>query len=490
MRQQCQQGQDLRIWRAVQCYCGLACSNLTRLSLLSLVFLFGCAGPISNKAINPPISQVFLQQAALARAPGSQNMIALSLSGGGMRAAAFAFGVMQELAKEDGTNPAGTVVADDVFEDISFISSVSGGSLTAAYFGLHGRSSYQDFRQHVLAQDLERELRVSLWSPVNLARVLAGGLNDRSNLAHILHREIYGQATFADFYRQRKPEIWINATDLYNRTPFPFIPQVFMALCSDLSQLHVADAVAASMAVPLVFAPIVLKTHPDHCLSPLPDWVNHGLAPQAGQGVVQAMAQSVRNYRNPKRMRYVKLVDGGVTDNNGLSSILIARAVSGTAYGPMEEATAVKARRMLFLVVDAGRPPTGEWAKQEDGPSGVDVALAAADTAIDSATRLGADAFVRMTQSWHQELIRYRCSLDAAKLAQLAVPQDWKCADLQLEVGVIGFDNLDAVRAERLKNMPTRLSLPAKDIDAAIAAGRDAAKANPALARYRAARGR
>ena len=73
-------------------------------------------------------------------------------------------------------------------------------------------------------------------------------------------------------------------------------------------------------------------------------------------------------------MRYVKLVDGGITNNNGLSNILIARAVSGTPYGPPEEGEAVMARRMLFLVVDAGRPPAGEWAKQQVDPSGVEVA--------------------------------------------------------------------------------------------------------------------
>jgi len=281
-----------------------------------------------------------------------------------------------------------------VFDDLTFISSVSGGSLTAAYFGLHGREGFADFRSRVLDQDLERDMRMSMLSPVNIARLLAGGLNDRSNLAHVLHREVFGQATFAQLQRRGKPEIWINASDLYNRTPFPFIPPVFLGLCSDLSQFHIADAVAASMAVPLDFAPIVLQTHPDRCLTPLPPWAlpeaqrRAGQAGQAGQGVVRATAQALLNYRDTHRMRYVKLVDGGITDNNGLSSILIARTVSGAPYGPLEEGQAVRARRLLFLVVDAGRPPAGQWAKTQNGP-GVEVALAAADAAVDSATRLG-----------------------------------------------------------------------------------------------------
>lgn len=95
-------------------------------------------------------------------------------------------------------------------------------------------------------------------------------------------------------------------------------------------------------------------------------------------------------------MRDVKLVDGGPTDHQGLVSLLIARQASGTAYGPFTEADAVRMRRMLFLIVDAGRPPSGRWALQADGPSGVDVGIAAADAAIDSATRLSAAAFRRM----------------------------------------------------------------------------------------------
>ena len=94
--------------------------------------------------------------------------------------------------------------------------------------------------------------------PTNLARLLAGGINDRSNLAATLDADVFGGATFADLYRRNKPDVWINATDLYNRTPFPFIPPVFAALCSDLSRLRVSEAVAASMAVPLAFAPVAL----------------------------------------------------------------------------------------------------------------------------------------------------------------------------------------------------------------------------------------
>lgn len=431
--------------------------------------------------------------ATLAAPPANpaENMVALSLSGGGTRAAAFAFGALQALRgdAEADTAPGHN---GDIFDDLAFISSVSGGSLTAAWFGLHGREGFTHFRSRVLERNLERDLRTSLLSPANLTRLLAGGLNDRNNLARALDQEVFAEATFADLMRRGKPEVWLNATDLYNRTPFPFTPEVFAGLCSDLPPVRVADAVAASMAVPLVFAPVVLQTHPERCLTPLPDWARAGASGLPGQGLVQATAQALRNYRDPQRMRYVKLVDGGITDNNGLSSILIANAVSGTPYGPLQASEAVRLRRLLFLVVDAGRPPSGDWAQQVQGPSGVDVAIAAADTAIDSATRLGADTFVRMTEQWRAAIVAYRCSLPADELRRLLpdlpATRGWRCDDLQFFVGVVGYDRLAPELASRMSTMPTRLALPADDVQAAITAGRLATTASPALQQYRAAR--
>jgi NTE family protein len=459
-----------------------------------------CTTTFDNAPLNAPVTPEFVAQAGMLRPPekaGGEYVIALSLSGGGLRAAAFSFGVLQALrdGRDNGEGGSGAGAGGaggargtsgvDVFDDLTFISSVSGGSLTAAYFGLHGRAAFTDYRSRVLERNLELDLRMSMLSPANIARLLAGGLNDRSNLAHTLHRDVFGEATFAQLQQRGRPDVWINASDLYNRTPFPFIPPVFLGLCSDLSSVHVADAVAASMAVPLVFAPIVLQTHPQRCLTPLPEWSAPGATAQPGMGVVRAVAQALRNYRDPARMRFVKLVDGGITDNNGLSSILIARAVSGTPHGPLEEGEAVRARRILFLVVDAGRPPAGEWALQPDGPSGVDVAMASADTAVDSASRLGADAFARMVDEWRASMVKFRCSLDADTVRRHRRSDTaWRCDDLVFEVGVVALDSLGGARAERMKNMPTRLALPKADIDEAIAAGRDATRDNPAFRRY------
>jgi len=447
--------------------------------LAAALALAGCATTIDNRPQNLPITPAFVEQAQRERGIVGSNVVALSLSGGGLRAAAFGFGVIQALAR---SGPAG----DDLFGDLTFISSVSGGSLTAAYVGLHGRAALGRFEREVLVRDYERELRTSLWSPANLLRLVAGGLNDRNHLAATLDADVFRGATFADLYRANKPDVWINATDLFNRTPFPFTPPVFMGLCSDLAQLRVSEAVAASMAVPLVFAPVVLKTWPEHCLSEPPRWVARALEPgDATASVVGATARAVLRYRNPERMRYVKLADGGLTDNQGLASILMARAVSETPHGPFTETDAVRIRRMLFLIVDAGRPPSGDWALRPDGPSGVEVGVAAADAAVDSATRLSAAAFRTMAEDWRRAIVDFRCALPPERARALLPPgSEWRCDDVRFYIGVVGFESLAPARAERLRTMPTRLALSAADIEAAVGAGRDAALDHPVLRRY------
>ncbi len=454
-------------------------------SAVVIAALLGCASPIDNAPLNKPITQQGRQLLFAPRGIVGNNVVALSLSGGGLRASAFAFGVLQALAEPD------SGAQGDLFGDLTFISSVSGGSLTGAYFALHGRAALGSFRARVLERDLERDLRQSLWSPVNLGRLLAGGLNDRSNLAATLDADIFGGATFADLLKNGKPDVWINATDLFNRTPFPFTPPLFDGLCSDLATLRVSEAVAASMAVPLAFAPVVLKTYPEDCLSPLPAWTRAASDDSASvaAGTLASTARAVLRYRDGARMRYVKLADGGLTDNQGLASILIARAVAGDAHSPLSEADAVRLGRMLFLIVDAGRPPSGDWALKADGPDGVDVAIAAADAAVDSATRLSAAAFRVMFEQWRESIVRFRCALPPERARRHLPPgQPWDCNDLRFYLDVVGFEKLPQEQAQRMREMPTRLALKPDEVNTAVAAGRAAALASPALARYRAER--
>ncbi len=185
-------------------------------------------------------------------------------------------------------------------------------------------------------------------------------------------------------------------------------------------------------------------------------------------------------------MRYVKLADGGLTDNQGLTSILIACKLSGSPYGPLTEADAVRLRRMLFLIVDAGRPPSGDWAMRLDGPSGLEVAVAAVDAATDSATRLSATEFKSMMLQWESVLRKARCNLPLETVRRyLPSNQAWTCEDIRFFVGTVSVESLALERSARFREIPTSLVLQASEIDAVIQAGRDAALANEALKAYR-----
>ena len=70
----------------------------------------------------------------------------------------------------------------------------------------------------------------------------------------------------------------------------------------------------------------------------------------------------------------------------------------------------------------------------------------------------------------------------------LTAHEPWHCDDVKFYVGTVSAEALPTEQARRLREMPTRLALPAEDVDAAIAAGRAATLANPALKAYMADR--
>ena len=447
------------------------------LSLLSLL-LAACAGSPLNPPRNKPAVAEPMQR--VARTDDSTTVVALSFSGGGLRAAAFAYGVLEGLREQPSS--AGRSLLDDV----SFITSVSGGSITAAYFGLHGAEGLRDFRRQVLLRDGEAGLRFSLLNPNNLIRLAAGGLNDRSNLHDWLDRDVFKGATFADLFRRDRPVVWINATNAQYRLAFPFHERAFESICSDLASYPVSEAVAASMAVPLFFAPVVLEKFPEACTQPLPPGLSRRGAERDDLHRLRlALKRALQDFRDPRSGRYLKLVDGGVTDNLGLVSILQSRVLLDTPYGPITEHDAATMKRMLFVVVDAGQGPNADWGREMAGPSGLDMVTGAVDTAIESTMRMSYAYFVPMMRAWERDLVTWRCSLpDERKAALQALDPSWRCENLRFAVTQISFGDLPEAQEAALNAIPTRLKLPADQIDQLIAAGREAVARDAGVRRF------
>ena len=431
--------------------------------LVLALLLAGCA--TFNPPANTPVSEGSNPMAQLSPPDvGGDTAMALAFSGGGTRAAAFAFGVLRgidRLPARDKRN---------YLDQVVFVSGVSGGSVTAAYFGLKGRSALTDFRERFLIRNAEEDLKTSV-NLRNIAQGLDGGVNDSSRLSGWLDRNLFDQATLGDLFQPGKPIVWINASDLYNRTPFLFSPVTFAALCSDIGKYPLSKAVAASAAVPVAFVPIVLESFSGACAAPLPPWVDRVLADRNAGAQVRAFAQALTRYRDPEQIKYLKLADGGITDNFGLSGLVIARAAAEKPYMPLSPEKVVRLRRFIFVVVNAGQAPEGDWARTVDGPTGTEMLNAVTDTAMNSAVRSGFDAFRLSIREWEEAIRKWRCSLPAAEARRLGASADWRCSNFKFEIAEVGFDLFDPQRAAKLSLIPTRFKLPTEDVDFLVQSG-------------------
>jgi NTE family protein len=437
--------------------------------------LLGCAS-IQNAPVNQPGSSADLADKVRFNydvgAEQDADLVGLSFSGGGTRAAAFSFGVLTEMQHTPVRGASASML-----DRLDFISGVSGGSVTAAYYGLRKRAALDDFRERFLLRNAEEGLQTDL-TLGTIGRALAGGINDSQGFPRWLDANLFNGATFADLHETERPRVWINASDIYNRTPFVFSATTFSAMCSDLAKYPLANAVAASAAVPVAFAPVVIQTFARECSDPLPAWIIKARDDRHGQPILSSYAKAINRYHDGT-MPYIKLLDGGLVDNYGLSGFTIARLSADTPYGPLSPQQAVKLRHALFLVVDAKTGVSGNWINSVEGPTGVDLIKAAADTAIDASVGASFTAFDGTMGDWQSALIKWRCGLSAAERARFGARPGWNCHDLKFFIGRVGFDQLDTARAAELETVPTRFRLPPEQVDSVIAAGRDALRANP-----------
>jgi NTE family protein len=438
----------------------------------------GCTSTIHNDPINQQLTANPAQVEAELTPDVPTNyddmVVALSFSGGGMRAAAFSYGVLQGFNETTVPTRSGPV---SLLDRLDFLSGVSGGSVLAAYYGLRGREALGDFKQRFLLANAEESLQTEL-SLGNIARGLQGGVNDTTGFPVWLDAHLFNHATFKDLLRRQRPRVWINASDIYNRTAFIFAPVTFSALCSDLATYPVSLGVAASAAVPVVFAPVVIQNYLGGCPNSLPSWVQRARNDVNAAPLLKSYADALERYRSGE-IKYVKLLDGGLVDNYGLAGFTIARLASESPFGPLAPQEAVKLRRFLFLIVDSGRDPSGKWAQTIPGPSGVDLITASSDTATESGAIGSYSAFDSTMDDWRKALVGWRCGLSEADRRRLGAPPGWNCRDVQFFISRIGFDGLGPDRAAALNNVETRLKLPPDQVDMLIAAGRDALSANP-----------
>jgi len=247
--------------------------------------------------------------------------VVLTFSGGGTRAAALAYGVLLELRDTKFVRGGRET---SLLEEVDVISSVSGGSFTAAYYGLHHAETFASFERDMLHRNITRELAFGTVRP-DRGIALPFTHYNRSDLAADLYDErIFANATFADLQKRGRPFIVINATDLSRGAPFEFTQNHFDLLCSDLSRLRVGASVAASAGFPGLLTPMRLTNYAGQCGYAIPKEVTNAQRDRIRNPQRYLKGNRLRSYLDAKRRPWVHLVDGGVSDNLGLHTIIDA----------------------------------------------------------------------------------------------------------------------------------------------------------------------
>src|SRR5690349_22596969 len=112
---------------------------------IGLALLFSGCGATPTR--EHPLKEV-VPLTAPVLAPGVDSnsdklFVVVTFSGGGKRAAAFSFGVLEALRNVQVTTPDGD--QHSLLDEIDLISAVSGGAFTAAYYALNGKGAFESY---------------------------------------------------------------------------------------------------------------------------------------------------------------------------------------------------------------------------------------------------------------------------------------------------------------------------------------------------------
>jgi NTE family protein len=276
--------------------------------------------------------------------------IIVTFSGGGTRAAALSYGVLEYL-RETKIKVHGELRR--LIDEIDVISSVSGGSFTAAYYGLFRENLFKKFPEVFLYRNIEKELKYRLLLPTNWLR-LASSTYGRIDMASEFYDiEIFNNATFADLRERGRPLILINATDMSVGSQFTFTQEQFNYICSDLSKFPVARAVAASSNFPVAFTPLTLNNYSGDCGFQTPVWITLALDDAGINAARFHRARVMNSYLDSKIRKHIHLLDGGISDNIGLLAPLVALSSIDTEWSLLRDINTGRVKDIVVIIVDA-----------------------------------------------------------------------------------------------------------------------------------------
>lgn len=432
------------------------------------LLLGGCA----TRPVNPPIASV--DPAAgyrfLARphyAARNETLVILAFSGGGTRAAAFSYGVLEFLRDTHVVGPAGK--RSRLLDHVSVITGVSGGSFTALAYGLYGDKLFEDYEARFLKRDVQGEITLRTLNPAYWPSLWSSGWG-RSELAADLYDEILFQgATFGDLARGHGPLIIASGTDISTGARLPFTQATFDVLCSNLNAVRLSRAAAASSAVPVVLTPITLDNYGGKCGYRPPTWLHSFL--DAGNDPPRPAARATRHlseeaaFGDGVNRPYLHVVDGGVSDNLGMRSVLDSLEIMEALHSVGRPSPLDHTRKIIVFVVNSVSTPRTEWDKSESAPGTLSILVKAAGVPIDhysyEATELLKDTRTR----WHT-MSKLRASPAFARNDDPAIAAAIRTPDATIYAIDVSFRQLkDSAEIAYLNQLPTSFSLPPEAVD-------------------------
>ncbi len=392
-------------------------------------------------------------------------LVIVAISGGGTRAAALGYGVLEELRR---TEVKVNGVKRRLIDEVDVISAVSGGTFPAAYYALHGERTFEEFEEKVLLRRFESELaRRIILNPVNWFRLPSGTFGKSDLFAELYDETVFDHATFADLQKAKGPFVIINGTDVTTGARFSYTQDQFDAICADLSKVTLARAVATSTALPPLLTPITLENRGGTCGRKVPAWQAAAEAAAAGAetpGRALLRARALQSYEDPSRP-YIHIFDGGLSENLGLAEVVRAMEILKVTPNDTGLTAFRRARKVVVIAVNALRFPEVDW-DRSDAPPGT-------DTLADQMWSIPVD---RITLDGVEQV------RDKLAAWQAAAPAGGP--ERRAYFANVTFDSLKEP-AERtyFKKVPTRLQLPKDQVDKVREVGGRLLRESPAFQR-------
>ena len=406
------------------------------------------------------------------RAGSESLLLILAFSGGGTRAAVLSYGTLEALQKVELPGPevlsATGKPPQTMLNKVSLITAVSGGSFTAAYYGLHGKGIFKDFRERFLLRDVQGDLFWKFLNPFNWPRLWSPRFG-RSDIAQEYYNQIlFNGATIADMTGKEDPAIIILATDAIDGITFPFIQETFDQICSDFSRFPVSRAVAASSAVPGPLSPVILKNYAGKCNVPIPEWIPKALEKPDHSSRTYYMAVRADAFLHPDKKPYIYLLNGGISDNLGVRAIIDRIMVSGGIRDSLANAKLNRIHRIAFIIVDAETEEKPSWGILGEVP-GIGAILGTSSSIMINRYNFETiDLLRRNIQDWKTEDAANSKSIDfyMIHLTFNALPEQ---AERDYFHGIPTTLSLPLDQVDRLRDVASRLLYASPDFQRLLA---------------------